>query len=85
MTKLVDLVEGGVLFQLFLALIVVVTVCFMAIQEREVTPELWATLWVLLGNASRVSCQGRSPKARGKSGSSPSPRGNDTVWIRCPE
>jgi hypothetical protein len=49
MAKWVDLLEGGVLFQLFLALVVVVTVCFMAIQEREVTPELWTTLWVIIG------------------------------------
>ena len=49
MDKLQDLLEGGVVFQLFLALVVVVTVCVMAIQEREVPTELWTTLWVIVG------------------------------------
>lgn len=49
MDKLVDLLERGILFQLFLALVVVVTVCYMAVVERVVPPELWISLWASIG------------------------------------
>jgi len=49
MDELLDLLEGGTLFQLALALVVVLTVCAMAIQEQEVPPQLWITLSVIVG------------------------------------